>query len=74
MIYDYNALRQLDRIPKKGSIMNSALRIKTMKEAKRAKRNQIIADVICWASIGIGGAFAAWCWYIIAIIIMGLDL
>ena len=54
--------------------MNSALRIKTMKEAKRAKRNAIIADVICWASIGIGGAFAAWCWYIIAIIIMGLDL
>ena len=57
-----------------GATMNNALRIKTLKESKRAQRNQMIADVFCWLAIGSGGAFLAWCWYIIAIVIMGLDL
>ena len=54
--------------------MNNALKIKTLKESKRAQRNQMIADVFCWLAIGFGGAFGAWCWYIIAVVIMGLDV
>ena len=57
-----------------GLKMNNALRIKTLKESKRAQRNQMIADVFCWLAIGSGGAFCAWSWYIIAIVIMGLDV